>query len=242
MPHELLYIFPITVASWYGSKKSGLLLAVFVTASLALVQATFESFNLLSLVLQSVTGLVCYSVLAVMVTNFRSVHRLESTAAGTDSLTQIANTRSFYIEFANELVRSSRYGHTFTLAYLDIDNFKIINDSRGHAEGDKLLIAVANCLKHSLRVTDTTARVGGDEFVCLLPETDQKEAERAISGAIQSLTSCMKRQAWKVTFSVGVVTFKIPPENIKEAMNVADKLMYLVKNNKKNNIYFEVWP
>lgn len=241
-PHELLYIFPITVASWYGSKKSGLLLAALATVSLVLVRARFESFSLLSLGLASVIDLVSFSILAVMVTNFRSVHRLESTAAGTDSLTKIANARSFYLEFANELVRSSRYDHKFTLAYLDIDNFKIINDSRGHAEGDKLLIAVANCLKHSLRATDITARVGGDEFVCLLPETDQKEAEKALSGAIESLTSCMEKQAWRVTFSVGAVTFKTPPEDIKEAMSVADKLMYSVKNTEKNNIYYENWP
>ncbi|MCL6417261.1 GGDEF domain-containing protein [Aestuariirhabdus sp. Z084] len=130
---------------------------------------------------------------------------------------------------ANELVRSSRYEHILSLAYIDIDNFKLVNDSLGHPAGDQLLIEVASSLKKSLRATDTVARLGGDEFSCLLPETGQEEAKAAFSKASELLIRRMKGRNWSVTFSVGIVTFETMPEDIKEAMKVADELMYSVK-------------
>ncbi len=193
-----------------------------------------------SLVNETLSAL-CLILLAMLITNFRNLHRIECIAADTDELTKINNSRGFYIELANELVRSSRYHHTFSLAFLDIDDFKKINDSHGHIEGDRLLIEVAKCLKGALRKTDTVARIGGDEFACLLPETSQTSAKSAFSNANLQLKNSMLKANWPVTFSVGVVTFESTPDDIKEAMKVADKLMYSVKNYKKNNISYQIW-
>ena len=184
---------------------------------------------------------MAYSLLAILITNFRSVHRVEELAAGTDALTKMLNSRGFYVELANELLRSIRYEHIFSLAYIDIDNFKHINDSLGHSTGDKLLIEVAECLTSSLRETDTVARLGGDEFVCLLPETEPEMAKKAFSKVKERLSNSMKSHNWSVSFSVGMVTFETPPDYIKEAVAIADELMYCVKNNKKDNIAFKVW-
>ena len=158
---ELFYFFPITLVSWYGSRKSGVLLSLVSSLLLLLIDAFQTGFYPIKIVAYGLPCAISLSALAVLVTNFRDVHRVESTAADTDKLTSIGNSRGFYAELANELLRSVRYEHIFSLAYIDIDNFKFINDSKGHAEGDKLLIEVANCLKDALRETDAIARLGG---------------------------------------------------------------------------------
>ena len=240
---EPFYAIPIVLASWYGTRKSGILLALFsffllVLAKLPTIHdvAGFQIY-----LLEGVAHVISYMLLAIIVTSFRNVHRIEVIAADTDSLTGIGNSRSFYSDLAHELERSLRYKHVFSLAYLDIDDFKYINDSRGHLEGDRLLVEVAGCLKVNLRKIDITARIGGDEFACLFPETGQTEAIIAFEKATDMLQSNMKEHGWPVTFSAGLVTFDIQPEDIEEALRIADELMYSVKNSKKNNIAYKVW-
>ena len=240
---EPFFVLPILLVSWYGSKRSGILLAVFST----LIWATSEivinpyKFSTGKIIYDGVSYLAAYSLVAVLITNFRSVHRVEVVAADTDNLTNIFNSRGFYAKFANELLRSIRYEHIFSLAYIDIDDFKNINDSLGHPIGDELLVEVAKCLKSSLRATDAVARLGGDEFACLLPETKQDAAKMAFKKVRNLLLKNMGSHGWAVSFSIGVVTFEIPPVDIKEAIKIADDLMYDVKKSKKDNIAYRVW-
>ncbi len=238
---ELFYIFPITISCWYGSRKSGVVLALISSLLLLAINAFHIGINAINLLNYGLPCAVSLSLLAILITNFRNVHREESNAADSDALTNVYNSRGFYVELANELVRSSRYKHIFSLAYLDIDNFKLVNDSLGHPSGDQLLIEVANSLNESLRATDTVARLGGDEFACLLPETGQKEAKSAFTKASEALEKRMIYSNWPVTFSVGLVTFETMPDDIKEAMKVADELMYSVKNLEKNNVSYKIW-
>lgn len=237
------YALPITLASWYGSRKSGVFLALLSAVVLVSAKSlvSHEYISMLWYLVETLSYAAAYVSLAVLVTNFRSVHRVEAIAADTDNLTGIYNTRGFYAELANELVRSIRYNHVFSLAYLDIDNFKYVNDSLGHFEGDRLLVEVANCLKRNLRKTDIAARIGGDEFACLFPETEQDEAKAAFAKTGELLRKRMKERGWPVSFSVGLVTFATLPNDIKEALKVADELMYSVKNGEKNNVAYKVW-
>jgi diguanylate cyclase (GGDEF)-like protein len=237
------YAIPITLASWYGSRKTGILLTLFsaLTLTTAKIIAVQSSMSVPLDLFDSLSFLLAYLGVAFIVTNFRDLHRIEVNAADTDDLTGISNSRSFYVELANELIRSHRYGHVFSLAYLDIDDFKHVNDSQGHLEGDRLLIEVAKCLKISLRKTDTAARLGGDEFACLFPETNQENANIAFENVSDMLKKHIKEHGWDVTFSAGLVTFETIPDDIKEALNAADELMYSVKNGKKNNIALRVW-
>jgi diguanylate cyclase (GGDEF)-like protein len=240
---EPFFVLPILLASWYGSKRSGVLLAIFSGLLCAILKIVINpyKFGTESIIYNGISYLGAYSLLAVLITNFRSVHRIEAVAADTDNLTNIFNSRGFYAKFANELLRSIRYEHIFSLAYIDIDDFKNINDSLGHPIGDELLVDVAKCLKSSLRATDTVARLGGDEFACLLPETKQIAARKAFSKIRNLLLKSMKSHGWAVSFSIGVVTFENPPDDIKEAIKIADDLMYDVKKSKKDNIAYRVW-
>ena len=169
------------------------------------------------------------------------MHRAEEIAADTDQLTGINNSRRFYAELANEILRSKRYGHIFSLAYIDVDNFKQINDTLGHPVGDKLLIEISECLLKSLRATDIVSRIGGDEFICLLPEAEQVNAKAAMLKAENILNDSMKKHGWNVSFSIGVITFETLPDDTLEAVKLADDLMYKVKNNSKNAIAYSVW-
>lgn len=237
------FILPVLLVSWYGGDKAGILLSVFSVFLILLIDTLIISPTGLTstLLYSNISLLITCVLLSVLVTNFRKVHRVEVVAAGTDYLTGAYNIRAFQLELANEILRSIRYKHVFTLAYIDIDDFKNINDTLGHAAGDELLVSVVKCLKKSLRKTDIIARLGGDEFSCLFPETGLDDAKNAFIKASQLLRASMKNKNWPVTFSVGIVTFENMPEDMKQAMKIADELMYSVKNKDKNNVAYEVW-
>lgn len=238
-----LYVIPVLFVSWYGTKRAGVVLAVVCTIIWATTQRIiyFQNFSIGSTIYDGALLFLSYSILAVLITNFRHVYREETIAADTDNLTQLLNQRGFYAEFANEWLRSVRYKHIFSLAYIDIDNFKIVNDTLGHSIGDELLIETSKCLKLTLRKTDTIARVGGDEFVCLLPETQPEAARNTFIKVREMLQKRMDKYNWNVSFSIGMVTFKVLPDDIKEAILIADDLMYSVKNYKKDNIAYKIW-
>jgi len=238
---EAFYFLPIVITSWYGARNSGITLSLITCITLALVEIVRPDFSTIKILAYWLPFTISLVFTAILVTSFRNAHRVESVAADTDNLTNLLNSRSFYFKLAGELLRSSRNRQVLSLAYLDIDDFKLINDSQGHAEGDKLLIEVAVCLQNSLRVTDTVARLGGDEFVCLLPETQQPEAKVAISAVAKELNKRMIDNKWSVSFSIGLVTFETIPKTSKEAIKISDELMYLAKKSGKNNIFSEIY-
>jgi len=237
------FVLPVVFVSWYGSARSGITLAVFSAAALVISRQGMNvtNFNIESAVYDGLSHVIAYVILAILITNFRKVHGFEVIAADTDNLTGLLSPRAFNFDLANELHRSFRYKRVFSLAYLDIDNFKLINDTQGHTVGNKVLIAVAKCLTASMRANDSIARLGGDEFGCLLPETNQEEAKQAFLKAKKRLNKCVDNYNCQITFSIGIVTFTEMPIDIEEALNIADELMYSVKHNKKNNIAFQLW-
>lgn len=240
---ETLFFLPIVLAGWYGSRYAGFFLALASIFAWA-VSTTSDVDSVVSIwffVANLCLHLVAYVALAVMMTNFRSVHGVEMIAADRDHLTGLLSTRGFYDRLADETRRGSRYPRTFSLAYIDVDYFKFINDSRGHGVGDMLLVEVAKTLLASLRATDVIARMGGDEFACMMPETDAKDARHVFSGVIQGLSASMRRYHWPVSFSVGMVTFETPPASVVEAIKITDDLMYHVKKSGKNNIEYRIW-
>jgi diguanylate cyclase (GGDEF)-like protein len=235
-----LYIIVVLLASWYGSSKTGISLSIIISAFL-LISSSGDELSYFYNNSRIAVIFVVNLLVAILVTNFRNVYGFEAEAADTDTLTGVHSLRSFYAEIANEILRSRRYEHRFSLAYIDVDDFKKINDTLGHHEGDRLLIELANCLTTSLRATDTVARIGGDEFVCLMPETEETQAKSAILNVESSLKKRMSKKNWNVSFSIGLVTFDTLPEDVHEALKVADELMYSVKKSKKNAIAYKVW-
>ncbi len=123
-----------------------------------------------------------------------------------------------------------------SVAYLDLDDFKQVNDTLGHAEGDSLLVLVADTLRRHLRSLDYPARLGGDEFAVILPGTDAAGAERLFARIQSILKDAAKSRGWSVGFSVGIVTWRTAPASIQDMVNAADDLMYEAKRDHKGAI------
>jgi diguanylate cyclase (GGDEF)-like protein len=156
--------------------------------------------------------------------------------ARTDPLTGAANGRTFYESVATESERAMRTGRPLTLAYLDLDNFKQLNDRLGHAAGDAALIGLVGLIRPALRMLDILARLGGDEFALLLPETDGEGAVALLSRLQGVITREMDQAGLPITLSVGAVTFLKPFWDVDLMVQQVDALMYTAKHRGKNRI------
>jgi len=166
---------------------------------------------------------------------------IERELSRTDSLTKIRNRRAFG-ELAEYIFASAeRSNSPLTLAYLDLDDFKALNDEFGHATGDEALKLVANILQTHTRKTDVTARLGGDEFGLLLPETDLDAATLLIERVVEELGRAMKIREWPTTVSVGAVVFRSRPASLDQAIEQADAAMYQAKRAGKAQMKLEVF-
>ena len=165
----------------------------------------------------------------------------ERVSARRDFLTGLGNRRDFCERAEVEMERARRSGQPTTVAYLDLDNFKEVNDRLGHAMGDRALREVAKGLAAHLRLTDIAARMGGDEFAILLPDTDAASARATLLKLQELLLWIMKQNGWPVTFSIGAVTFLVPPSSVEGMLQRADHFMYDVKANGKNTLRHEVY-
>ena len=160
----------------------------------------------------------------------------EHEIARLDPLTGLFNGRAFREAVSAELARLGRQGGELSLAYLDADGFKQVNDSLGHSEGDKVLRVVAETLVEVMRRTDTIGRMGGDEFVVLLPGATTGDAQTALQKAHAELAAAMTRNRWLVTFSIGAITTNDESIAVDELINRADRLMLQVKGAGKNGL------
>jgi diguanylate cyclase (GGDEF)-like protein/PAS domain S-box-containing protein len=165
----------------------------------------------------------------------------EKELARVDPLTGAANQRSFYELARREIERSRRYKYPFTIAYLDLDDFKAINDQFGHKVGDEILCAVVKYSDRRLRKTDLFARLGGDEFAFLLVETGPELAQTIISKFQEDAFFRIQENSSPVTFSIGVLTCIDASLTLEEILKMVDDLMYSVKREGKAGIKYSVY-
>lgn len=149
-----------------------------------------------------------------------------------DALTGLPNRRLLKDRLAQSMGYAHRHQRHLALMYIDLDHFKQVNDTLGHDGGDDLLRAVATRLVHAVRATDTVARIGGDEFVVLLPEVSSAEAAAEVAqhilDALQAPVS-IKGHTLMVGVSIGVALFPHAADDITTLMKAADQAMYTAK-------------
>lgn len=240
---SLFYLIPIVWATWAVDQRTGLFMSFISGLTLlgAETAAGQTYSHPLFYLLNTLIRTLFYVVVVYLVTELQKSRKEEQLAARTDFVTGAVNARYFNELLQMEISRIRRYPHPITLVYVDVDNFKLINDLFGHKIGDDVLRCIATELKTQLRVTDTVARMGGDEFVMLLPSTRQAEARVVISKVYTNLMEKMRQRNWPVTFSMGAVSCEFSPYSAEQLVNMADELMYEVKNSTKNNVRFRTW-
>ncbi len=225
-----LYLIPVAVIAWYIGRAGGRVAAVLAGAA-KIAADLFPAVPQtgLAVVWNAATIIVLSMVVGEVLLRLQLALDSEHDLARTDALTGLQNTRSFHELAVLELERARRYHRTFTVAVMDLDHFKSVNDTLGHHVGDRLLTEVGQALRANLRKVDVVARLGGDEFTLLLPETDAEQAQVALSHvriALRELTDCYGPE---VKASIGAVTFRTAPDSVGDMVRLADTAMYRAK-------------
>ncbi|MEK7483418.1 MAG: diguanylate cyclase [Planctomycetota bacterium] len=233
------YLIPLILMNWYGNLKYGITVSILSTivAQIASHHAGELSFHPLAPYWNLMTRLGFFLVVSFLLSKLKTTLEHERSLSRTDDLTGVANRRAFYEFASKELDRAHREQYSLTIAYLDLDNFKEVNDHFTHLAGDSALQIVAKTITSHIRSTDLFARLGGDEFVLLLPKMEN--AQTFMSRIHEILLSEMRKNNWPITFSIGVLTCNSLPENLNEFIGLADQLMYQVKETGKNRLEYK---
>lgn len=242
MSLSLFYLLPIALVSWIGGRWAGVSASVFA-AMVRIVVDVLSGYHFSSgfiVVWNGSVRLGVFVVVALLLAELRRAFEREKEFSRTDYLTGAANSRMFDDLFRIEIERSRRYKRPFSLAYIDLDNFKSVNDQFGHDVGDSVLRAAVGAISSKLRKTDIVARLGGDEFALLLPECGEREVRVVVDKIRESLVMEMERNDWPVTCSVGALTCIESKLSKSDLIKKADNLMYAVKSQGKNGISYAV--
>lgn len=235
----VFYLIPVSLAAWFVGKLSGMLFCLLAIV----VRVVADEWSSTSIFTHSVlhywNELIEFLFLLIMSLLFSVLKKNlenEKELARRDPLTDTLNRRSFFDLAEHEINRSQRYDLPMTVAYVDLDNFKVVNDKLGHQTGDVLLIAVVSTIRSNIRSSDILARFGGDEFVILLPDTPGDAALKFLNKIHDHLDQAMVRKGWPVSFSIGAATYAKTPSTVDEVIRHADELMYTVKHGGKNRL------
>lgn len=228
---SIFYVAPTAVAAWYGTQRIGIAMSVVAAVIWLIAERTLgcQYSNVAIPYWNMLVKLSTFLIIAYLLSNLRHRLRKEEELADTDPLTGAFNCRAFYELVEKEILRSRRYNHPFTIAYIDLDNFKMVNDRYGHTIGDDLLQKIALIMKANKRETDIAARLGGDEFAIMFLETGFHDSANVVRKIVTCMLDEMRKTELPVTFSVGVVTYEVAPNEVNQALRLADDLMYSVK-------------
>jgi diguanylate cyclase (GGDEF)-like protein len=240
---SVFYVIPISIATWLAGRGHGIMASsVSAIVWLGADEASGHFYsNPFVPVWNTLIRLSFFIIIALLLSALKSAMEREKELARTDFLTGAVNSRLFLELLQMEIDRLQRYKRPFTLIYLDLDNFKTINDRLGHLVGDQVLHAIVSYTKEHLRKTDVIARLGGDEFAILLPETSQESARASLTKLQGGLLQEMQKNGWQLTFSAGVLTCNSAPNLTNELVKMADELTYMVKRNGKNAVEYSIY-
>jgi diguanylate cyclase (GGDEF)-like protein len=239
---SLFYVIPILIVTWHTGLGPGIVFSLISALVWLLSDVLSGHVTLLSIYAwNTLIRLGFFLTIAFLLSRLLTVLEHEREIAHKDYLTGALNSLFFYNVLQMEINRSLRYKNLFTIAYIDLDNIKTVNDEFGHATGDEVLCFVVNQIKNSLRKVDVVARLGGDEFALLMPETNQKSAQVVLSKLQHNILAGMQKNNWPVTLSIGVLTYIDTPPTANEAIKKVDDLMYSVKKSSKNNIKYATY-
>lgn len=227
---SIFYALPVMLISWYVSGSAGFLVSLLSAAAWTTADqlAGHKYTSSWFILWNSVIPFGFFVLINHLLSRLKMAHEKQVNLARMDPLTGCDNRRFFLEKMETEIARSARYRRPVTLAYIDLDGFKQVNDAFGHHQGDQVLKQVGELLRHNARKTDVIARVGGDEFVVVLPEDPFPDAGEFLRRMQQQLRNLAEHNRWLITFSVGAVTHP-HPDSADQLLKLADLLLYQAK-------------
>ena len=240
MTFSVTYLIPIAWITWRAGRAGGVILALasaIAWLSIDALQNPYFGYSFLTFI-SVITKVVLFLSYVFILAKLKDLLQREQELSRTDRLTGIANRWAFLENLGREMKRSQRSMKPITVVYMDVDNFKTINDLYGHHKGDECLLLLAETISDQLRSTDTVARMGGDEFAILLPELGYDDAYIVLTKIRERVKEMANNKSWDITLSMGAVTYSNPqdPDTIDEIIKLSDSLMYDVKQSGKNGI------
>ena len=234
---SVFYLIPVIIVAWRSSMRAAILMSLISAALWESIEVLGgQRFSALWIYFWNPgTRFVFYSLVSFLILRLRELHEELFRQARIDAVTGIGNRRAFIETLEMELAQHRRSGGSLSIAFVDIDHFKQVNDTLGHQMGDRVLKEVAEMLRSRLRKSDTIGRMGGDEFAILMPQTDGSGALAALSAIRVQKPAERNRLTMPVTFSTGIVTGS-GRVSADQLLHEADLLMYEVKQNGRNEI------
>lgn len=232
----VFYSIPIFIAAWFIGGWAGITLSVASSLTWGLVDFENHESAPIVIYIDTLLRVMFFAGMSLLISFLHDAFEREKNSAHTDFLTGLPNRRTFLERISTEIERSKRYNRALTIAYIDLDNFKTLNDRYGHAVGDEALQSIAARLRQNIRASDFVARMGGDEFLLYLPETNGAQAVSSLTHLHDSLNEVTQSQNLPITFSIGAITYNIPKCSAEEMIKAADRIMYSAKNAGKNMI------
>jgi diguanylate cyclase (GGDEF)-like protein len=234
-----IFLLPISFASWFITWRAASAIALAGALFLLYFDLRFTNAGAAGACWNGFIDLTVAGTFIYIFAELRALYLQQLHLSRRDPLTGLLNRRAFMEMVGIETNRMARHRRPVTLAYVDVDNFKTINDSYGHAAGDEFLQGLGRQMSRRLRATDCLARVGGDEFAMLLPETDLAAARLVLNEIHEALRHYCGGCGTNATVSIGAVTFDsaIKPEQM---VAMADKAMYAIKRKGKDRVEYRL--
>ncbi len=233
----ILYIVPVLLVTWHDGVGWGIAFAgatSLLRAVVGIEQMPVET-SLLARLLNEVAYLTVLGVAMAGLSQLRRTQAQLEQLATQDHLTNVLNARTFAGRLTQELERNRRYNRPMALLYLDLDDFKTVNDAHGHQTGDAVLRLVADAVRGAVRQADIVGRLGGDEFAVLMPETDSTVAQAAAARLAGDLRTVFHGTP-SVTASIGVVSCAGTEASTDDLLRRADQAMYEAKRAGKDRV------
>ena len=233
----LVYLIPIVGVCWYTGTGYAIFISLLCVAEWSVIKYHLYVMDrdFVIYILNIATKLFMYIFVVFLLTRLKRSLQFEKKMARIDTLTGVYNRHGFFELLELELYKMKRYDKPLSLAYIDIDDFKKINDRLGHSKGDEFLVDFTRVIRENIRESDFIARIGGDEFIILFPDMDLKNAGVAIDKIKKTVCGMMENNSLECTLSIGVGIFNSWDKSLDEMIQVVDQLMYKIKKGTKND-------
>jgi len=235
---HIFYIFSLVFIALHSSRTSLVTGAVALSIFLQGLELLFFKNQTLSVQIYPLLIIAFSNSACAILARYSRTNTLETTLLSTiDPLTQLFNRRVLENSIMAEVARQRRYGGTFSVALIDLDGFKGLNDTRGHQAGDEALVLLADILRNQTRQSDMIFRLGGDEFVILMPNTEAVDCDALCHLLCHTIgTKMTEIISHSITASVGFTTVENSRELGADILSITDSAMYKAKSIGKGRV------